>query len=166
MNNADYWIKHLNLKPHPEGGFFSEVYRAAESIEKNALPERFQGKRVFSTSIYFLLQGKQFSAFHKIKQDEIWHHYAGCSLTIHAIDPKGDYTEHLLGKDPVHNEFPQAVIPAGYYFSAAVNDRTSFSLCGCTVAPGFNFADFIMPSRAELSDQFPEHFKLIEKFTI
>lgn len=86
MKTADYWIKKLGLDPHPEGGYFREIYRAAESVDQDALPERFSGSRSFSTSIYYLLGIGTYSAFHKINQDEIWHFYDGGCLNIHIIE--------------------------------------------------------------------------------
>ena len=83
MRDGDYWIKKLSLKRHPEGGYFKETYRSREVILKHALPARFSGDRVFSTCIYFLLEKTDFSAFHAIQQDEVWHFYEGSSLTIH-----------------------------------------------------------------------------------
>src|SRR5262245_47565039 len=89
QHNAEYFVKHLNMLEHPEGGWYKETFRSSESIAAQHLPSRFGGIRNFSTSIYFLLSGKQFSAFHRIKSDEIWHFYYGCSLKIYVIDLEG-----------------------------------------------------------------------------
>ena len=165
MKNKQYWIDKLGLLAHPEGGFYKETYRASESITRESLPERFDADRNFSTSIYFLLSENNFSAFHKIKQDELWHFHYGDSLMIHIISPEGDYSYQKLGLDLDQNETPQVIVPAGYYFAAEVNDKTSYVLCGCTVAPGFDFADFEMPNRKELLEQFPQHKDVITKLT-
>ncbi|MBN2144720.1 MAG: cupin domain-containing protein [Candidatus Aureabacteria bacterium] len=165
MNHSRYWIEKLNLQPHPEGGYFREVYRSGETIPKVCLPERFSGDRVFSTSIYFLLERDQFSAFHRIKQDELWHFYDGASLTIHIIDPDGSYHAEKLGRNPDEGEVPFAVVKAGAFFAAEVNDKTSFTLAGCTVAPGFEFADFEMPEGKVLLEQFPKYEEIIRKFS-
>jgi predicted cupin superfamily sugar epimerase len=90
MKTKNYWIDKLNLKKHPEGGFYKETYRSSESINKESLPSRFDADRNFSTSIFFLLSETNFSAFHKIKQDELWHFHYGESLTIHMISPVGE----------------------------------------------------------------------------
>src|SRR4051794_33637280 len=95
--NAQYYINHLNLQPHPEGGYFKETYRAKETIAAEALPSRFNGDRSFSTSIYYLLQQGDFSAFHKINSDECWHFYAGQTLLIHVIENDGTYSCIKLG---------------------------------------------------------------------
>lgn len=165
MKDTNYWVEKLNLQPHPEGGFFKETYRSHEIIPKAALPERFSGDRVFSTSIYLLLSKDNFSAFHRIKQDELWHFYDGTSLTIHIISLDGSHSTTKLGKNIDEGEIPQVVVKAGCFFAAETNDKESFSLTGCTVAPGFDFADFEMPNRDKLIELFPQHVEIIKKFT-
>lgn len=166
MPNAQEWIEHLNLVPHPEGGYYRQTYRAAEVISRACLPERFPGDRVFSTAIYFLLQGHDFSALHRIRSDEVWHHYDGGSLSIHIIDLQGQYSCIQLGKNLDKGELPQAVVEAGCLFgSSVVTDSGSFALVGCTVAPGFDFADFELPARDELLRLHPQHAKTIRKLT-
>jgi predicted cupin superfamily sugar epimerase len=165
MRDAAYWIEKLDLKHHPEGGYFRETYRSPEVILKQALPERFKSNRVFSTCIYFLLDKAEFSAFHAVRQDELWHFYGGSSLTIHIIDRKARYSAVKLGQNIENNESFQAVVPAGVWFSAAVDDKASYSLVGCTVAPGFEFADFELAERNRLAALYPAHRKLIEKYT-
>ena len=165
MDGASHWIESLGMQQHPEGGWFREVYRSAELIPREGLPSRFNGVRAFSTAIYFLLNQTDFSALHRIRQDEVWHFYDGSSLTIHIIDPEGHYSTARLGQDLKAGEQPMAVVQAGCFFGATVNDRESFSLVGCTVAPGFDFDDFEMPSREQLLEQFPQHQQLIEMLT-
>ena len=165
MTEAKDWIESLQLRPHPEGGYFRETYRASETIARQHLPTRFAGDRAFATAIYFLLQGNDFSALHRIKQDEMWHFYEGCSLTISVIDPGGNFSAIRLGRDARAGEVPQAVVPAGRLFGARVNDPRSYALVGCTVAPGFDFADFEMPTRQELLGCYPQHQAIIEQLT-
>lgn len=165
MPTAQDWIQHLQLQPHPEGGYFRETYRATESIRREHLPTRFTGSRAFSTAIYFLLQGNDFSALHRIKQDEMWHFYEGTTLAISVIDPNGQLSIIRLGRDVQAGEVPQAVVPAGCYFGARVVNSDSYALTGCTVAPGFDFADFEMPTRQALLDIYPQHREIIEKLT-
>src|SRR5580700_11298154 len=96
--NADYWIEKLQLEKHPEGGSFRETYRAALEIERAHLPKKFSGQRNISTSIYFLLQKNEFSAFHRIASDELWHFYYGGPLAIFEIDAlTGSLFTHQLG---------------------------------------------------------------------
>ncbi len=165
MKSRDYWVEKLNLAPHPEGGFYIEEYRATESIDKHALPVRFSGPRSFSTGIYFLLPNDTFSAFHCIRQDELWHFYYGSPLAIHIISPDGSYHKKLLGTDIESGQRPLVVVNAGDYFAAESLTKESYTLAGCTVAPGFDFADFEMPDAALLLSLFPQHASRIQQFT-
>ncbi|MGZ5244472.1 MAG: cupin domain-containing protein [Bacteroidia bacterium] len=162
---ANYWVQHLGLAPHPEGGYFKETYRATENIPQQALPDRFTGDRSFSTAIYFLLGSGQFSALHRIAADELWHFYAGSSLTVSIIHPNGKLEEIHLGANPEKGEVLQAVVPHGTWFGSRVKAENSFALVGCTVAPGFDFADFEMPGRTRLLLQFPQHSDIIHTLT-
>lgn len=164
-NKANYFIEKLNLSQHPEGGYFKEIYRCNESIDKNSLPERYNGKRCFSTSIYHLLDGSQVSKFHRIKSDEIWHFYSGSSLTIYFINSEGKYSTIRLGSKIQDGEVFQAIIPNGVWFGAIIDDPESYTLIGCTVAPGFDFDDFELANRVEMLKAFPEHNEIIERLT-
>jgi uncharacterized protein len=163
--NARYWIKKLQLEPHPEGGYFLQTYRSSVTIEREALPQGFTGPRASSTAIYFLLEGRNFSAFHRLRSDEVWHFYAGSPLIVHVIDPRGKHSAIVLGSDPEVEQTLQAVVPAGSWFASHVWDWKSFALVGCTVAPGFDFEDFELGRRAELTAAFPQHQELIERLT-
>ena len=162
---GQHWIDSLQLSRHPEGGWFRQVYRADESISHEALPERFAGDRCFSTAIYFLLQGTDFSAFHRIEQDELWHFYDGSSVTIHVIEGNGDYSTIGLGRDVQSDEEFIGVVRGGCLFGATVDDPDSYALVGCTVAPGFEYFDFVMPSRADLVRRYPDHEAIITRLT-
>lgn len=159
------WIKHLGLRPHPEGGFYRETYRAAGAIPARALPPSFDGSRVFSTAIYFLLAGRQRSTLHRIKSDEIWHFHRGGTLVIHLIDPKGRYSRIRLGSNPDKGDVLQAVVPAGCWFGARLASGCSYALVGCTVAPGFDFRDFELGDQAALIRRYPRHRRVIEELT-
>ena len=165
MKDIKYWIEKLNLEPHPEGGFYREEYRSEETFPTEALPDHFTGSRSFSTAIYFLLPHDSFSAFHRIKQDELWHFYYGSPLNIHVISTDGTYSVIHLGLDIEKGEKPQAVVKAGYYFAAETTCTDAYTLTGCTVSPGFDFNDFEMPSGTQLTDQFPEHDTIIKRLT-
>ena len=165
IKNAAYWVNRLRLQKHPEGGFFRETYRAEESMPANALPQRFKGARSFATAIYFLLQGREVSRFHRIQSDELWHFYTGSALTVHVLNPAGHYTALRLGADPVQGHEFQARIRSGCWFGATVNDPRSYALVGCTVAPGFDFADFELADRHQLLSQYPQHIELIKRLT-
>ncbi|MBI9034624.1 MAG: cupin domain-containing protein [Bacteroidales bacterium] len=163
MKQAVYWIDKLELLPHPEGGYFKEVYRSSENINQKALPNRFDGCRAFSTSIYFLLENQDFSAFHRIKSDELWHFYAGGPLEIFVIHPDGKAEIMTLGNNPDQGESLQLVVSAGSWFASKPKSNTVFALVGCTVAPGFDFMDFEMAKKEDLLLQYPAHQQWIEQ---
>lgn len=158
-------VQSLGLSPHPEGGFYRETYRAAESIAHAALPGRFPGDRSHGTAIYYLLGAGDRSKLHRIGSDEIWHFYAGDPLLIVALSPEGALTVTRLGQDFAAGEVPQHVVPAGHWFGAIPAEDSAYALTGCTVAPGFDFADFELGTRADLLAAFPQHRAWIEKLT-
>jgi predicted cupin superfamily sugar epimerase len=158
-------IRKLELKPHPEGGYFRETYRSSGVIHPNSSGTGYNGERNFSTCIYFLLTAESFSALHRIPQDEIWHFYDGSPICLHLITPDGDYSKTAIGRDIENGEVPQFVVPGGAWFGATVINNNDFSLVGCTVAPGFDFRDFEMGIREVLVCQFPEHYKIINLLT-
>ena len=127
QKNADYFIDKLCLKEHPEGGYYRETYYSDLIIKKDALPDCYSGSRPTLTAIYFLLKGNDFSAFHRLKSDELWHFYLGSSITIWVIKPGGEMYKVKLGKDMENDEVCQATISAGCWFGAMVNDMKSFS---------------------------------------
>jgi hypothetical protein len=161
---AQQWIDRLNLQPHPEGGYYRQTYRAPLLLPHSALPGH-AGDRAASTAIYFLLAGDQFSAFHRLHSDEVWHFYAGSGLVVHVIEPDGLYKEFLLGSDAQAGEQFQAVVPAGCWFGSSLRHPNTYALVGCTVAPGFDFADFEMANRDALTAQYPQHCAIIEYLT-
>jgi predicted cupin superfamily sugar epimerase len=163
--NAPFYIQYLNLQPHPEGGYFRELYRSNENIPAASLPTRFAGGRSFSTSIYYLLQHGDYSAFHRIKSDECWHFYAGQTLLIHVIDNDGKYSCVKLGSNILEDETFQFVVPATAWFAAEPAAKTSFSLVGCTVSPGFDFDDFEIADSKTLLAAFPMHANIIERLS-
>ena len=129
------------------------------------MPHGFRGPRCASTAIYFLIDGQNISAFHRIQSDELWHFYAGSPLTVEVIHPNGDRSSLHLGDNPDSGETFQAVVPVGCWFASHVSDWKSYSLVGCTVAPGFDFADFEMAKRTDLIAQYPQHRVLIGRLT-
>ena len=157
------YITRFNLQPHPEGGWYAETYRSSEST--NQLPERFAGPRNFSTAIYFLMPGNSFSAFHRIKSDELWHFYDGDMLEVFVIDEQGAMQIIRLGRDTANGEVFQATVRAGLWFASRCSVKDGFSLVGCTVSPGFDFADFEMANRAELLKQYPRHSQYVNELT-
>ena len=166
LKPASYWIEKYTLSPHPEGGYYAETYRARESVPQQLLPSRFSGDRSFSTGIYFLLETHNFSAFHRIKSDEMWHFYAGEALEIFVIHEEQREMQVIkLGDDPEKGETFQAVVPAGAWFASRPAQGSTYALVGCTVAPGFDFTDFEMAEREALQMQFPEFKQIIQELT-
>lgn len=165
MKPASYWVEKYNMQSHPEGGYFAETYRSAESIQKESLPARFGGDRSYATGIYFLLESHHFSAFHRIQSDEMWHFYTGNPLNVYYIDYQGDMRVIRLGNNPDNGEVFQAVVPAGVWFGSKPSEPSGYSLVGCSVAPGFDFADFELADRKALIDEFPQHQEIIELLT-
>jgi predicted cupin superfamily sugar epimerase len=141
-------VELLGLSPHPEGGFYRETFRASAS-----------------TAIYFLLPAGTFSAFHRIRSDEVWHHYDGDPLELQIIHRDARGPERIvLGRDLAKGERPQHVVPGGAWQAAApLGER--WSLCGCTVAPAFEFAQFEMPPREEMLALLPSHVDLVRRFS-
>ncbi|BAQ65473.1 cupin domain-containing protein [Geminocystis sp. NIES-3709] len=165
IQTGEYWIKKLNLQKHPEGGYFRETYRCQDIINQDKLLTRYDGLRNSSTAIYYLLSGEEFSAFHKLKSDEIFHFYSGSTLIVHLISENGEYKQIKLGQNPDKNEILQLVIPSGCWFASHVSQPESYSLIGCTVSPGFDFADFTLGNREELIKLYPHHSNIITELT-
>jgi len=187
--DAAYWIRHLELAPHPEGGCYRQTYRSDLVLSKSALPAEFSGPRAASTAIYFLLDENSFSAFHRLRSDEIWHFYLGSLLLIHIIDASGRYSEIRLGADPEAGAVFQTTVKAGCWFASQLASRADallrsqnrpatyhelatpsnpldpFALVGCTVAPGFDFDDFELTKRADLLQLYPQHAQPIVALT-
>ena len=156
-------IQQFDLLPHPEGGYYKETYRSSERISRESLPRRFKDGRYYSSAIYFLLEQGNFSAFHRIQSDECWHFYEGGTLLVHMIDERGEYSCIHLGRKIDEGETFQFVVPANCWFASEPAPGTEFTLVGCTVAPGFDFADFEMADKKTLINQFPQHQLIIER---
>jgi predicted cupin superfamily sugar epimerase len=138
MNTAAYYKNHLRLQPHPEGGYYAEVYRS--DLEVNV--QGFDGPRNLCTSIFFLLESGDISALHRIKSDELWYHHDGGILEIIEIDEAGNEIVTRLGKS-IHDGCKlQHVVRAGRWFGARPSAESEFCLVGCQVSPGFDFRDF------------------------
>lgn len=151
-------VQALGLAPHPEGGYYRETFRAALAVDAP------QGRRAASTAIYFLLPAGHFSALHRVRSDEVWHHYEGDAVELYMLREDGEAEVVRLGNDLARGDRPQVVVPAGVW-QAAVPVGDQYALCGCTVAPGFDFADFELPTRAALVQRFPAIRELVERLT-
>lgn len=164
MKTVEYWINHLSLNEHPEGGYYRETYRSAEFVNGSALPTRFGGDRNYSTTIYFLLPSNKRSLFHKIKSDEIWYYHSGSALTIYVLDQNG-LSQHRLGPDIEKGESLQVIVPSNVWFGALVNEKDNYTLSSCSVSPGFDFRDFELAERAQLLHAYPNEAAVIERLT-
>ncbi len=164
-HTAEHWIERLGLAPHPEGGFYRETWRSAETYAF-APGARWGGDRAFATSIHYLLRAGERSCLHRIASDELWFFHAGSPLTVHQLDASGAASSFTLGAAPPR-EVLSSVVPAGAWFGALLEDAQpeAFALVSCVVAPGFDFADFALASRDELVARFPRARALIERLT-
>jgi predicted cupin superfamily sugar epimerase len=157
-------IRRFGLEPHPEGGYYSETYRADKFVRRDGAPDS-DGTRAASTAIYFLLAEGAYSAWHRIRSDELWHFYAGSPIEIHSIDERGVLSTRKLGHALEHpGTVFQAVVPAGHWFAARCCDPSTYALVGCTVAPGFEFSEFEIADTDKLAAQFPLHRPILELF--
>jgi predicted cupin superfamily sugar epimerase len=152
---VDELVRRLGLVPHPEGGFYKETYRAALTVETP------RGVRSAGTAIYYLLPRGSFAAWHRVTSDEVWHFYDGHPLELLLVGASGRVETVVLGRDVTKGEQPQVVVHAGV-LQAAV-PRGEYTLVGCTVSPGFDFADWEMPSAESLVKLYPEQAELMRQ---
>lgn len=155
--DAKYYIQHLGLEAHPEGGYFKSTHASEETLDA------FGATRKHYTSIYFLLGEGDISHFHRLKSDELWYFHGGSSLIVHVIDEEGNYVEHKLGLDIENGEYPQVLVPRNSIFGSSVVANGAFSLVGCMVSPGFDFEDFELFTQRELLEKYPQHEQIIRK---
>ncbi len=156
-NNSQYWIEKLELVRHIEGGYYKQIYASKRKCQEH-------GNRNLATCIFYLLDSNDFSAFHKINSDEIWHFFIGSSLTMYIFNEKDSKLKIVkLGKKLDKGENLQVIINEGDWFAAEVNDKSSFTLVGCTVIPGFEFKNFKLAKKKSLLLKFPSYKDIIEK---
>ncbi|ARK30623.1 cupin domain-containing protein [Halalkalibacter krulwichiae] len=155
QNDANYWISHLGLEPHPEGGFFKRSFESTEELNE-------QSRKLY-TSIYFLLRAGDVSHFHRLQSDELWYFHAGSSMSVHIIHQDGRYEEAKLGLNIDKGEVPQVLVPKHSIFGSSLAEDKSFSLVGCMVAPGFVYEDFELFTQQQLLEEYPQHEEIISK---
>ena len=158
-------IEALSLRPHPEGGWYREVYRSPEEIVARALAPRYEGARRFATSLLFLLGRDDLSVLHRVSSDETWLFHMGDPLELLAIDESGAHTSCVLGHDVSAGQVLQRTVPFGAWQGARVAPGGAYSLVGCVVAPGFEFEDFEGGEREDLLARYPQYDTLIKRFT-
>ena len=165
-NEADFFVNLFNLQPHPEGGYFSQTFKSNHSVKSTDIERYGNNSRCAGTSIYYLLNKTDFSAWHKLQSDEIWHYYKGCEVIIYLIDKQNNLKSYVLG-DPSKNinAVFQISISSDTWFAAELIDKDSYCLIGCTVNPGFEFIDFELGDSNLLIHEFPQHEVIITKLT-
>ena len=156
----------LNLKPLPEeGGFYAETYRSDEKLARAALPTRYTGDRHFGTAIYFLLTPDTFSAMHRLASDEVYHFYLGDPVELLCLGEDGSGEIVTIGTDFERGMRPQFTVPRRTWQGSRLRPGGKFALLGTTMAPGFEFADFTLGSRAALVDRYPRFREAIRQLT-
>ena len=182
MNSeTKYLIGKLNLtKLYEEGGYYRETYRSEKSILIDSFDNRNNKNKHYCLSeinddvdstnmrstftlIYYLLDGDQFSAFHKVRFDEVWHFYKGSTVSLYLLTDSKEILSVQLGDNLDNNEHIHYVIKGNTWFAAEINDKSSYSLIGCSVSPGFDFKDFNLGSKSELKKIYPQHEFIIDK---
>lgn len=155
--DAAYWIGHLDLQPHPEGGYYKEVFRSEIAINRLSSP----GIKQACTSIYYLLEADDYSGFHRLLSDELWYFHKGEPLHIHVIDSDGNYFVHELSDTPSGNL--SIAIKAGQWFGSEIPSKTAFALVSCAVAPGFEFTEFEMAGKDNMVAIYPQHEAILSR---
>ncbi len=166
MLTAERIIEFFGMQPLPdEGGYYMETYRAGEHIAQAELPERYDGLRCFSTAILYLLTAESCSRLHRVNSDEIFHFYLGGPVSMLQLPPDGGGRLVTLGSDILNGQQPQVVVEAGTWQGAFVREGADFALMGCTVSPGFEFADYQRADRDQLIRLYPDMAELIIRLT-
>ncbi len=154
---ASYWIGYLQLQPHPEGGYYKEVFRSDHQVIRQSSP----GIRQACTSIYYLLEGTDYSGFHRLASDEIWYFHKGSPLLLHVINEVSIHCTFELSDTSSGNL--SIVIKAGLWFAAEIPSEAGYTLASCAVAPGFEFSEFEMAKKKELTVLYPQHSDIFDK---
>lgn len=140
-------IETLQLEPHPEGGFYRETLRSPKHLGEGS------HQRSLGTAIYFLVPGGMVTGWHAVASPELWHFYTGAPLVLEHVNQEGHFFRHLLGADLEFGHRPQQLIPEHEWQRAY--STGAYTLCGCTVSPGFDFRDFELISDEKLGSRLP-----------
>jgi predicted cupin superfamily sugar epimerase len=158
--------RRLGLEPHPrEGGYFIQTWKSEELIPQSALPSRYNGARAAGTAIYYLLEPSTFSEMHRLVSDEVFHFYRGDPVEMLQLSPDGSSRVVILGSDLARGMLPQVVVPKHVWQGSRLVPGGRVGLLGCTVSPGFDYADYETGQRAELVREYPQAGELIEALT-
>lgn len=163
MITAEQVIRTLQLEKHPmEGGYFLETYRSKEIVT-----DKLRGERSYSTAIYYMLTGEPgiFSEMHRLNIDEVFHFYLGDPVEMLFLYPDGSGKQVILGAGLENGMRPQVVVPAGVWQGARMLPGGKFALMGTTVAPGFEYTDYLSGGQKELVDLYPQFNDLITTLT-
>ena len=163
MLTADYFVKKLRMEPHPEGGYYKEIYQNPITIDNTSLPPGFEGNRKLSSTIYFLLKAGQVSQLHRLSSDEVWFFHYGSSLEMHLIDERGTHAVKKLGLNPEKGESPQLLVPANMIFGARPVEQSGFTLVSTMVSPAFEFRDFELYKAEDVCVMFPHLRETVSK---
>jgi len=172
--NAEDVKRLLGLQPHPrEGGWFVRTYESEELVSAEVFEDgRYDGPRRTGTAIYYLLEPETFSEMHVLASDEIFHHYAGDAVEMLQLFADGSSRRVVIGKDLSAGERPQVLVPRGVWQGSrllpSALDREAacgWALLGCTVSPGFEYADYRSAPRAELTAKWPGEAEMITALT-
>jgi hypothetical protein len=163
---ADEIKQRLGLEAHPrEGGYFRQTWQSEEEIPLTALPARYPAARATGTAIYYLLEPSTFSELHRLASDEVFHFYLGDPVEMLQLWPDGSSRVVLLGSDLASGMSPQSVVPKYVWQGSRLSPGGKVALLGCTVSPGFDYADYETGKRAELVRDYPQSAELIEALT-
>src|SRR5579883_2688657 len=156
----------LGLEPHPcEGGWFVQTWRSEEAIRRDALPARYPGARAAGTCIYYLLEPGTFSEMHRLASDEIFHFYYGDPVEMLQLLPDGSARTVVLGNDLAQGQRPQLIVPKHVWQGSRLAPGGKVALLGCTVSPGFDYADYETGMREALVGEYPGSAELITALT-
>ncbi|MFC2149338.1 cupin domain-containing protein [Candidatus Auribacterota bacterium] len=159
-------IERLGLRPHPkEGGYFKEIYRSDEVIAKISLPDRYDGPRPFSTSIYYLITPDSFSSIHRLCSDEIFHFYIGDPVEMLQLKPDGSGEIVIIGNDMNKGTMPQVIVPKGVWQGSRLVKGGKYALLGTTVSPGFDLNDYEDGNGDDLIKAYPDFKDMIIALT-
>lgn len=165
MTSADKLIELLHLRPHDrEGGWFTETYRCSDTLDAGVLPARYGSARAVCTAIYYLIRPHECSTLHRLQSDEIFHFYAGSPVTMLQLGPAGGRVV-TIGNDLAAGQQPQVVVERGIWQGSCLAAGGDYALLGCTVSPGFDYADYESGDRTELTARYPEFADLIRRLT-
>lgn len=162
---VDDIIRTLGLVPHPEGGYYREIYRSAETVGRESLPERYDGDRQFGSSIYYLLTEDTFSAMHRLKTDEVFLYHLGDPVELLRLYPDGSGDIVTLGPVIDRGHMLQCVVPRDCWMGLSLVKGGLYGLMGTVMAPGFDFRDFEMGRREELTAEYPGFAEMIRRLT-